>query len=208
MIRSSRPQGTRPVPSKALTGRCRRWFRSGVVLCAACPLLAAASARAQVVTIDTHTGTVTNGVASGDAQVDRRYRQVTPTQVQLPNSELDAKTRLELIRSLQAEQGFAMRPFPRGHRGLTLVANGKLKPAGEGYLNMIISDGLCAKPGDRVVITNVVIDHSKIVFELNGGPDLKHRFLRHVQIGSGPVMNPVVQDDGPGSDGRASHALF
>jgi hypothetical protein len=175
--------------------RCGRRFRRGIAWCAASLLFITASATAQVVTVDTHTGAVTNGVASGDAQVDRRYRQVTPTQVSLTNSILDAKTRLELIRALEAEQGFAMRPFPRGHRGLTLVANGKLNPAGEGYLNMVVSDGLSAKPGDRVVLTDVKIDHSKIIFDLNGGPDPKHRFLRHIQIGTGPTMNPVVQDE-------------
>jgi hypothetical protein len=153
-------------------------------------------ASAQVITIDTHTGSVTNGAASDNAQVDRRYRQITPTHVELPNSELDPKTRLELIRTLQAEQGFAMRPFPRGHKGLTLTANGKLNPAGEGYLNLVVSDGLSAKPGDRLVLTDIKIDRTKIVFDLNGGPDPKHRFLRHVQIGTGPAMNPVVQDAG------------
>jgi hypothetical protein len=151
---------------------------------------------AQVITIDTHTGTVTNGTASANPSVDRRYRQITPTSIELPNSELDPKTRLELIRTLQAEQGFAMRPFPRGHRGLTLTANGKLNPAGEGYLNLVTSDGLSAKPGDRLVLTDIKIEHARIVFDLNGGPDPKHRFLRHVQIGTGPAMNPVVQDAG------------
>ena len=53
---------------------------------------------------------------------------------------------------------------------------------------MVVSDGLSAKPGQRVVITDIKIDHSKIVFDLNGGPDAKHRFLRHVQIGMGPEM--------------------
>jgi len=42
---------------------------------------------------------------------------------------------------MTAEQGFAMRPFPKGHKGLTLVANGKLDPAGEPYLAMITSAG-------------------------------------------------------------------
>jgi hypothetical protein len=88
-----------------------------------------------------------------------------------------------------------MRPFPRGHKGLTLVANGKLEPAGEAYLNMVTSQGLCARPGDRVVLSDVKFDHNKIVFDLNGGPDAKHRFLRHVQIGAGPAMNPVIQGD-------------
>ena len=50
-----------------------------------------------------------------------------------------------------------MRPFPRGHKGLTLAANGKLEPAGEAYLDMVTSKGLSAKPGDRVVLTDVKI---------------------------------------------------
>jgi hypothetical protein len=178
----------------AFIRRCGRRFRRGAANCAVGLLFIASSAASQVITVDTHTGVVTNGVSSDNAQVDRRYRQITPTHVPLPNSQLDAKARLELIRSLEAEQGFAMRPFPRGHKGLTLAANGKLNPAGEGYLNMVVSEGLSAKPGDRVVFSDVKIDHSKIVIDLNGGPDPKHRFMRHIQIGAGPSMNPVVQD--------------
>jgi len=68
---------------------------------------------------------------------------------------MNAKTRQEVIRVMQAEQGFAMRPFPRGRKGLTLVANGKLTPAGEDYLSMATAQGLCAKPGDRVVIAAI-----------------------------------------------------
>jgi hypothetical protein len=34
-----------------------------------------------------------------------------------------------------------------------------------------------------------------MIFDLNGGPDRQHRFLRHVQLGTGPMMNPVVQGD-------------
>lgn len=165
------------------------------ILCGFGLALAAGAVAAQVITVDTRTGTVTNGSTSSNAQVDRRYQQITPTKVTLSNSELDAKTRLELIRALQAEQGFAMRPFPRGHRGLTLAANGKLNPAGESYLNMVISEGLCAKPGDRVVLTDIKFDHAKMVFDLDGGPDPRHRFLRHVQVGAGPVTNPVIQGD-------------
>ena len=74
-----------------------------------------------------------------------------------------------------------MRPFPRGHKGLALEANGKLNPAGEGYLNMVTQFGLCAKPGDAVVLTDIKFDHNKLIFMINGGPDLKHRFLRHIE---------------------------
>lgn len=146
------------------------------------------------ITMDTRTGTVTNN-STGEVTntVDRRFAQIQPTHVPLTKSELDAKTRLELIRTLQSEQGFAMRPFPRGHKGLTLTANGKLDPAGENYLSMVTKEGLSAKPGDRLVLSDVKFEHSRIVFDLNGGPDPKHRFLRHIQIGMGPSTNPVVQ---------------
>ena len=143
-------------------------------------------ASAQVITIDT---SGRGGVATA-GPVDRRFAQIEPTHVQLSKTPLDPKTRLELIRDLQSEQGFAMRPLPRGHKGLTLVANGKLEPAGQAYLNMVTSEGLSAKPGGRVVITNIRFDHSKIILDLDGGPDAKHRFLRHVQIGVGPMGDP------------------
>jgi hypothetical protein len=168
--------------SKARQGRPWTW-----VLAIA---LSGAPAVAQVITIDTH-GNATNP----NGTVDRRFAQVTPTHVELSKSVLDTKTRLELERLLQSEQGFAMRPFPKGHKGLTLEANGKLNPAGEAYLNMVTEAGLSAKPGDRLVITDVKFDKDKIIFMINGGPDAKHRFLRHIQIGmGGGGMGPY--DDG------------
>ena len=82
--------------------------------------------RAQTITVDTRTGAITN-TATGEttATVDRRYQQITPTNIPLPNNELDAKTRLELIRLLQAgctEQGLApgrpgCAPSPPGRPG-------------------------------------------------------------------------------------------
>ena len=162
--------------------------------------LAAGSLAAQVITIDTSG----KGGGTANGPIDHQYAQITPTHVDLPKTELDPKTRLLLIREMQSEQGFAMRPFPRGHKGLILEANGKLAPAGEPYLNMVVSQGLSAKPGARVVITDIKFDRDKIVFDLNDGPDPKHRFLRHVQIGMGPTMgdpdiDPSVanQDGGP-----------
>jgi hypothetical protein len=158
-----------------------------------------ASAASQVLVVDT---TGKGGVAL-TGPVDRRYAQIEPTHVELSNSILDPRSRLELIRALESEQGFAMRPFPRGHKGLTLVANGKLEPAGVGYLNMVIGEGLSAKPGARVVITDIKIERSKIVFEFDGGPDPKHRLLRHVQIDVGPQMgDPDIDPDIANSAGE------
>jgi hypothetical protein len=156
-------------------------------------ILAGGAAWGQVITIDTNgKGPIANG------PVSREYQQIEPTNIKLSQQPLDPKTKLLLVRALESEQGFAMRPLPRGHKGITLEANGKLNPAGEAYLNMASSNGISAKPGDRVVITNVRIDHNKIIFDLNGGPDAKHRFLSHIQIGMGDPdygdpTQPIVQ---------------
>ncbi|HLI04803.1 MAG TPA: hypothetical protein VKU93_11065 [Terracidiphilus sp.] len=151
---------------------------------------------AQVITIDTSG----KHPASANGPVDRQFQQIQPTHVALSTAPMGARDKLEIVRIMQSEQGFAMRPFPRGHKGLTLTANGKLEPAGEAYLNMVTSDGLSAKPGDRLVITDIKIDRNKIVFDLNGGPDARHRFLRHISVGMGDPTygtdTPIVADNG------------
>ena len=157
-------------------------------------VLPAAEICAQVLTIDTsgRTGPTVTG-----APVERQYQQIEPTHVDLSATPLDPKTRLAIIRTMQAEQGFAMRPMPRGHKGLVLAANGKLEPAGEAYVNMVVGNGLSCKPGARVVVTDVRIDKDRIVFDLNGGPDATHRFLRHISVGTDPYYDvPVVADNG------------
>jgi hypothetical protein len=193
LILSQKRDSIHPSAAKVRLAEC---FGIGTLSIALAMLWPAPPASAQI-TVNTKTGAVTNDTNGTTlASVDRRFQQITPTNVALSKGELDPRGRQSLIRTMQAEQGFAMRPFPRGHKGLTLAANGKLEPAGEAYVSMVTSEGLSAKPGDRLVITDVRIEHSRIVFDLNGGPDPKHRFLRHVSIGSGPMMNPVVQGDG------------
>jgi hypothetical protein len=130
--------------------------------------------------------------------IDRRYAQIEPTKVALPEQPLDARGHQDILRSLTAEQGFAMRPLPRGKKGLFIAANGKLTPAGEKYVAEVTEQGLSVKPGDRAVLSNVRIDKDRLIFDINGGPERKHDFLRHVQVGvGGPNMaSPVVQDPG------------
>ena len=183
-----------PVHTTGLCGRERLRFAAlGAVVSA---VLAGFAAWGQVITIDTSgKGPIANG------PVSREFQQIEPTNIKLSQRVLDPKTRMLLIRALQAEQGFAMRPLPRGHKGMTLEANGKLNPAGEAYLNMATQNGLSAKPGDRVVITNVKFDHNKMIFDLNGGPDAKHRFLSHIQIGMGdPTYGDPTQPIVPSGD--------
>jgi len=145
-----------------------------------------------------------------EGAMDRRYAQIEPTKVNLPQQPIDARGHQDILRILTAEQGFAMRPLPRGKKGLTLAANGKLSPAGESYVNQINEQGLSVKPGERVVLSNVRIDKEKLVFDINGGPEHKHEFMRHIQVGmGGPNMtNPVVQDDGQAPTGSRITLIF
>jgi hypothetical protein len=179
--------------------RARRFASIGLHAAILIPaLLFASYAAAQVLTIDTSG----KGPVAATGPVDRQYQQIQPTHVDLPTAPLNTRDKLGLVRIMQAEQGFAMRPLPHGHKGLTLAANGNLNPAGEAYLNMVTSNGMAAKPGDRVVVTNVAVDKDKIVLDFNGGPDAKHRFLRHVSLGTGDPTygpdTPVV--NGPDAD--------
>jgi hypothetical protein len=113
----------------------------------------------------------------------------TPTRVDLPGGKLSERGRRELIRNMDAEQGFAHRALPMGP-GLTLQANGKLTPGPEDYKKMIFEKGQSAAPGDRVLITAMTIKPDRIVFDLNGGPYAKHRFLSHIQLNDAPVVAP------------------
>jgi len=171
---------------------------AGVVLALFCTDTAQAQEQKIIIVNTTTTG----------GSIDRRYAQIVPTNVSLPQQQIDARGHQDILRTLTAEQGFAMRPLPRGKKGLTLAANGKLSPAGESYVNQINEQGLSVKPGDRVVLSNVRIDKEKLVFDINGGPDHKHEFMRHVQIGMGGATNPVVQDDAQGPTGARITLAF
>ncbi len=191
--------------SREFGAMCGRLCAQGKCAAVLGILLTAVAASAQVLTIDT-SGRPTSVTQS--AAVDRRFAQVEPTQVSLPAAELTTRSRQALIRALEIEPGFAMRPFPGGHKGLTLVANGKLDPAGEAYLDMVTTFGVSAKPGDKVVITDIKFERSRIILDFNGGPDFKHRFLRHIYLGDEVYAQPVIQDDGSVPTGSRITLVF
>jgi hypothetical protein len=145
-----------------------------LALTAASPLL-----RAQVFVV---------GEKSATADISTDFH---PTRVELPTTPITERGRRELIRDLEAEQGFAHRPLPLGD-SLVLMANGNMIPGGDAYKQLLYKKGTAAGPGDRVAITTVTLKGDRIVFDINGGPYLKHRFLRHIQLND----SNVVADDG------------
>ncbi len=119
-----------------------------------------------------------------------------PTNVELKQQPLTARGHQELITALASEQGFARRPLPLGSHGLVLHANGPLSPDGSDYVQSLQHNGISAKAGDRVVITDVRIEPKRIIFEFNGGPEKKHKLLRHVSVGVGGAEMPLAADNG------------
>ncbi len=111
-----------------------------------------------------------------------------PTHVQLPDQTLTERGRRDLVRNLEAEQGFAHRVLPLAST-VTLVANGQVEPGPEAYRMMIYKKGQGAAPGDRVAITALEFKGDRILIDFNGGPYVRHRFLRHLQIGVGGVAS-------------------
>jgi hypothetical protein len=114
-----------------------------------------------------------------------------PTRVPLTQSKLTERGRRELIRNLEAEQGFAHRALPVS-AGLILQANGQLTPGPEEYKKLVYTKGQSAAAGDRVIITKLDFKGDRIVIDFNGGPYAKHRFLRHIQLNDAPM--PVAGD--------------
>ena len=137
-------------------------------------MLAATGIHAQVFVV---------GVKTATEDVTTEFH---PTHVDIPDGPLDQRGRLDLIRNLEAEQGFAHRELPLG-AGLTLVANGNMSPSAEEYKKMLYEKGQSAAPGDRVEISALQFKPDRIVIDFNGGPYAKHRFLSHISINDNPI---------------------
>jgi hypothetical protein len=160
-------------------------YRS-ILLAGSLTLLSCAALHSQVFVV---------GEKSATADIKTDF---TPTSLPLPDQPMTERGRRELVRNLEAEQGFAHRALPMG-AGLTLRANGPLAPGPAEYRKMIFEKGQSAGPGDRVIITAMEIKPDRIVLDLNGGPYLKHRFLRHVQLNDAPVTSGDINDRATGS---------
>jgi hypothetical protein len=154
----------------------RRW-----ALLIGCLLLLAATVQSQVFVVGEKTAT------------DGLSLHFTPTNLPLPNSRMNELGRRELVRMLVAEQGFAHCALPMG-AGLTLHANGPIESSEAAYREMIYKKGQSAAPGDRVIVTALMVKGDRIVLDLNGGPYAKHRFLSHVQLNDNPVVTNYAEE--------------
>lgn len=116
------------------------------------------------------------------------------------SSAMTPQTRLAVIRDLTAERVFARTIFPRGEKGLELK-DGKLTPDSQDVAKLVTEHGFAAKPGDRVVITNVIVKEKSIVLEINGGGKKHEKWYQHVSVGMGGGSIT------PGGNGGAQKSL-
>ncbi len=84
-----------------------------------------------------------------------------------------------------------------------------MSPSGSDYVSTIRDKGLAVKAGERVVLTDVKIEKDRILLDFNGGPEHKHKWLRHIEIGMDPNMTtPVVNDSGQAPTGTRITLVF
>lgn len=103
--------------------------------------------------------------------------------------------RVNLIRGLQAEHAFAKVALPQGKKGITLK-DGKISPGQVELGRLVMKEGPSSNVGDRVLITNMIMEGDKIVFELNGGPRKGLKWYQHISISGGGADIPVAPTDG------------
>src|SRR5271165_2412850 len=103
-----------------------------------------------------------------------------------PNAsdKMTPQTRLAVMRDLTAERVFVRTVLPRGAQGLQ-IKNGKVTPDSQEVAKLVTTNGFAAKPGDRVIITDVIVKEKSIVLQINGGSRKKDKWYQHVQVGMG-----------------------
>lgn len=110
---------------------------------------------------------------------------------------MDAHTRMELIRSINAELVYMRRSLPMGGKGVT-IKDGVVTPSDKEIEDMIALYGPSVKAGDAARITDIKFkDNNKIIFEINGGPQKKQKWYQRIQVGgaSGSVPLDPRQND-------------
>lgn len=107
---------------------------------------------------------------------------------------LTKQTRLELIRTMEAEFGFAKKVIPKGTKGLEITTTGQITPDDQTIGMQVATNGPAARPGDKVQITQVLIKDKSIRFELNGGPKKKGHWYDHIEVGGAGGMSTVHQE--------------
>jgi len=109
------------------------------------------------------------------------------------------QTRMLVIRSLQSERVFARILLPQGDKGIK-IKNGVVSPTDMVIAQQISDYGAAAKPGDRCVITDVLVKDKEIVVDINGGSKKHQKWYQHIEVaGMGGASTPLPGGPSPQS---------
>lgn len=104
---------------------------------------------------------------------------------------MSSHTRLEIIRSINAEYVRTRKTFPLGEKDITITPDGKVKPGDDRLYQVAVTHGAAAKIGDRIQITNIAIHDKSIYLEINGGPKKHGHWYQHITFeGTGGAIAP------------------
>lgn len=112
----------------------------------------------------------------------------------LPPGKLSDDDRVTLIRGLQSEHAFMKIALPMGKKGVTITKEGQLSPGLMKLQQLVAREGPAAREGDRVQITNFLIEGNKLIFEINGGPRKGPKWYNRIEIygmGGGTQVKPM-----------------
>jgi hypothetical protein len=111
-----------------------------------------------------------------------------------PERKLTDEERMELIRGLTAEYVTVKTFVPRSSKALEFHSDGTWDKAD--WKERGIDLGPVARTGEKVKITKVDVESSKIVFEINGGFKPRGKWYERIQGGAGTSTRttPITKD--------------
>ena len=119
-----------------------------------------------------------------------------PKPVVLSDQKLTSNGRMEIIRGMTAELGYARKPFPFGKTGITLKDGKIVNPSEEQLQEMMTMYGPAVKVGEPAHITEVRFKEKAIIFDINGGPEKKKKWYEHIEVGGmGGTVTPGQPTD-------------
>lgn len=103
------------------------------------------------------------------------------------------EARMELLRTVIAEQAAARVPMPFGSEGVELKETGEINDAR--VQAELKRNGRSVEPGQIVAVTKLDFNDNSIEIELNGGGKNKRSFWERIEVGMGSRTTPIGQND-------------
>jgi hypothetical protein len=108
---------------------------------------------------------------------------------------ISSRTRMQIIRSLNAEVAFSRKPLPISAQPVVITSDGSVTPSDEELREQSLLYGAAARVGDQIRITRVDFKGKDIIFEINGGGKKKKKWYQRVEfMGPGGVATAPQND--------------